>query len=590
MKIRSLMTAICVLATANIVSAAPFAYVANSGTKNVSVIDTATDTVTGTMALPDTNPTVPPYAYGVAVGSSGQNVYVGLQDTNEVAVLDAATGQTIKRIGLGSDSPGGLAVNDAETRLYVASNLSNTLIVIDISNIGAAEVGRVTLDEAVISNPSGVALKSTGDKAYVANTSTGNIVVVDIDETNNLYQKSATIALGGVQPVGVALSADEETLYTSSLTGDVKGIKLSDSSITDLKIQVGGNNVNGFVTLAVKPDGSKVYAPSNSTDTLFAIDSSVTPNVVLGTNYPVAAGPYGASITPDGSKLYLTMNTASAGETVKVFDTTSNSVTATINLPTLAKPTSFGNFIGPVLPFTIAATAGTNCTISPAGTVAVNNKGRTFNVAATSGVCEVKVNGVSVGQPSAYSITNVLDNSRTIDASQAAAGTYYTLTVDWNPTNLGSRCLQSSPAGIGCYSKSAKYLSGTQVSINAIPGFAASNWTGACAGQGSTCTLTMDADKSAVADLNPSAGGPVKNVTKGTYHQTIDEAIANASTNDELRVVAAYTGTTVTTSGPAAMVKLSCGWDSSHEVQSGYSSVGAVTIVGPGLIADKLVI
>jgi len=584
MKIRSLMTAICVLATANIVSAAPFAYVANSGTKNVSVIDTATDTVTGTMALPDTNPTVPPYAYGVAVGSSGQNVYVGLQDTNEVAVLDAATGQTIKRIGLGSDSPGGLAVNDAETRLYVASNLSNTLIVIDISNIGAAEVGRVTLDEAVISNPLGVALKSTGDKAYVANTSTGNIAVIDIDETNNIYQKSATIALGGVQPMGVVLSADESTLYTSSLSGDLRGIKLSDNTVTELKTD------NGTVALAVKPDGSKVYAPSNSTDKLFVVDSSVTPNVVLGTNYPVAAGPYGASITPDGSKLYLTMNTGSAGETVKVFDTTSNSVTATINLPTLAKPTSFGNFIGPVLPFTIAATAGTNCTISPAGTVAVNNKGRTFNVAATSGACEVKVNGVSVGQPSAYSITDVIDNSRTIDASQAVPGTYFTLTVDWNPTNLGSRCLQSSPAGIGCYSKSAKYLAGTQVSINAITGFVASNWTGACAGQGSTCTLTMDADKSAVADLNPSDGGPVYNYTKTSYNETINECIANASSGDVCRVVSAYTPDNILTTGTATIVTVSGGWDSSHEVQSGYSSVGTVTIVGPGIIADKLII
>jgi len=581
MKIRSLMTAICVLATANIVSAAPFAYVANSGTKNVSVIDTATDTVTGTMALPDTNPTVHPYAYSVAVGSSGQNVYVGLHDTNEVAVLDAATGQTIKRIALGSDSPGGLAVNDAETRLYVASRLSNTLIVIDISGIGAAEVGRVTLDAATISNPSGVALKSTGDKAYVANSSTGNIVVVDIDETNNIYQKSATIALGGVQPQGVALSADESILYTSSLTGDLRGIKLSDNTVTELKTD------NGTIALAVKPDGSKVYAPSNSVDKLFVIDSSVTPNVVLGTNYPVAGGPQGVSITPNGSKLYLAMNST---DSVKVFDTASNTVTATIPLPAQAAPISLGNFIGPVLPFTIAATAGTNCTISPAGTVAVNNKGRTFNVAATSGACEVTVNGVSVGQPSAYSITNVLDNSRIINASQAAGGTYYTLTVDWNPTNIGSRCLQSSPAGISCYSKSAKYLSGTQVSINAIPGFAASNWTGACAGQGATCTLTMNADKTAVADLNPSAGGPVKNVTKGTYHQSVDDAIANASTNDELRVVAAITPSSVTTSGPAAMVKLSCGWDSAFEIQSGYSTIGTVTIKETGIIADKLVI
>jgi DNA-binding beta-propeller fold protein YncE len=578
------MTAICVLASANIVSAAPFAYVANSGTKNVSVIDTADDTIKATIALPDTQTTVHPYAFGIAVGASGQNIYVGLQDTNEVAVLDAVTKLPIKRIGLGVDSPGGLAVNDAETRLYVASNLSNTLVVIDISGTGAAEVGRITIDDAPISNPTGVVLNAAGDKAYVASSTTGNIAEVSLDETNNVYDRTATIALGGVQPAGLSLSPDGSMLYVASLNGNVRAIKLSDKSVTNL------TTADGTLALAVKPDGSKVYAPSNSTDKLYVIDSSVTPNTVLGTTYPVVAGPYGISITPDGSKLYMTMNTSTAGETVSVFDTTSNTVTSTIALPALAKPTSFGNFIGPRLQYTINATNGANCSISPLGLIPVNDKGRVFNISATSGACEVKVDGVSVGQPSAYSFTGITSGTHTIDASQAAGATYYTLTVDWNP-QVGSRCLSSTPAGISCYSKSAKFAAGTTVDIKAIAGFAASNWTGACAGSGPTCTLTMDADKTAAADLNHSIGGPVKNHTKGTYHATIDDAIANATNGDEIRIVAAYTPTSVTTSGSATtIVKLSGGWNSDQTAQIGTSSVGTVTIVGAGIIADNLVI
>lgn len=591
MNFRSLMTAICVLATANVVSAAPFAYVANSGTKNVSIIDTADDTIKATVALPDTQPTVHPYAWGVAVGSSGQYAYVGLQTTNEVAVIDSARNLVVKRIGLGADSPGGLAVNDAETRLYVASNMSNTLIVIDISATGATEVGRVTIDDSPVSNPTGVVLNSTGDKAYVANAATGNIAEVSLDEANNVYTRLSTIPLGSVQPYGLTLNPAGTMLYAASLQGDTRAIKLSDQTITTLRTDTGN------LALAVKSDGSKVYAPSNSIDKLFVVDSSVTPNVVLGTNYDVAAGPYGISITPGDSKLYITMNTASAGETVKVFDTVSNTVTNTINLPAGAKPTSFGNFIGPLLPFTIAASDdNTNCVISPEGTIPVNNKGRVFNIAAISGTCKITVDGQPAGQPSAYNFTNVTDSSHTINASPADPGTYYTLTTDWSPATEG-RCLQSDVAGISCYSKSAQYLAGMVVKISATPGFSASGWTGACLGtSGGTCTLTMDADKSATAIINLGGGGPVKNITKGTFHQTIDDAITNAATNDEIRVIKEYVGTSVSTTTPAAatMVTVSGGWNtdfSARAVTTDSSDAGnIVTIAGPGITVDQLVI
>jgi len=583
MNFRSLMTAICVLATANVVSAAPFAYVANSGTKNVSIIDTADDTIKATVALPDTHATLDPYAWGVAVGSSGQYAYVGLQSTNEVAVIDTARNLVVKRIGLGVDSPGGLAVNDAETRLYVASNMSNTLIVIDISATGATEVGRVTIDDSSVSNPTGVVLNAAGDRAYVANAATGNVAEVSLDEANNIYTRLSTIPLGGVQPYGLTLNPAGTMLYASSLTGDVRAIKLADQTITNLRTDTGN------LALVVKPDGSKLYAPSNSVDKLFVIDSSVTPNVVLGTNYDVAAGPYGISSTPGGNKLYITMNTASAGETVKVFDTASNTVTNTINLPSGAKPTSFGNFIGPLLPFTIAASDdNTNCIISPEGTIPVNAKGRVFNIAAISGTCQVTVDGQPAGQPSAYIFNDVADSTHTIDASPADPGTYYTLTTDWSPATQG-RCLKSDVAGISCYSKSAKYLDGTVVKLSATPGFSASDWTGACAGtSGGTCTITMNGDKTATAIINLGGTGPIFNLTKASYHATFAEAAAAAAANDVIKI-STDISTLTTTGTPGLQVKMSSQWKSSdYSTKDTPYHTLALTITDVAVIADDL--
>jgi len=86
------------------------------------------------------------------------------------------------------------------------------------------------------------------------------------------------------------------------------------------------------------------------------------------------------------------------------------------------------------------------------------------------------------------------------------------------------------------------------------------------------------------------SGVLVRNVTRGSFHLSIDEAVATASTNDEIRVAGTYSGSFLTAVGSAMLVTVSGGWDPSHQTQTGISSVGTVTIVGPGIIADRLVL
>lgn len=548
MKFRSLMTAICVLATAGLAAAAPFAYVANSGTKNVSVIDTANDQITATVTLPDG------YPYGIAVGPSGQYVYVGLHDTNEIAIIDTNSNTVFKRIGLGTEQPGGLAVNAAETRLYVASRMSNTLKVINLNNYSL--ITNVAIADDASSRPEGVVLSSDGTKAYVADYIAGKVAEISLDEANNVYTRASLTAVGA-QPVGLAISSTGSKLYVSSLSGAVKAVDTATKEITDLAVG------SGTLSLAITPDNSKVYAPTPTLDKLYVINSAANPNVVLGTQYDIAGAPYNSSVNPGGSKLYMTMYTGTSGETVKVFNTSTNLVDTTIALPTGAKPSAIGDFIGPTFPYTITATNGTDCIISPAGAIPANAGGRKFTITTNAGACEVKVDGVSVGIPSDYAFTNI-NASHTIDASQAATDTYYTLTV--NPLISVDGCLVSTPAGLTCASKSAKFLSGTAVAIKANSSYVASNWTGGCsAATGDTCNLTVTADTTLGATVSyvepPPAGtgGPVFNVTKSTYHQTCAEATTAASTNDVIKVSTDIASCT-TTGTAGVQVKLSSQW------------------------------
>ncbi|MBI1929569.1 carboxypeptidase regulatory-like domain-containing protein, partial [Candidatus Poribacteria bacterium] len=98
-------------------------YVANELSNTVSVIDTATHTVTDTVPVGS-------YPYGVAVHPSGSTVYVANELSNTVSVIDTATHTVTDTVPVGSN-PFGVAVHPAGRTVYVANAISNTVSVID---------------------------------------------------------------------------------------------------------------------------------------------------------------------------------------------------------------------------------------------------------------------------------------------------------------------------------------------------------------------------------------------------------------------------------------------------------------------------
>ena len=98
------------------------AYITNDGSGNVSVIDTATNSVTATI-------TVGSAPEGVAVSPDGSTVYVANQHSNNVSVIDTATNRVSATIPVGSE-PGGVAVTPDGSKVYVANLASKTVSVI----------------------------------------------------------------------------------------------------------------------------------------------------------------------------------------------------------------------------------------------------------------------------------------------------------------------------------------------------------------------------------------------------------------------------------------------------------------------------
>ena len=99
------------------------AYVANATAGTVSVISTATNTVTGTIAVGSL-----PHFF--AITPDGSTGYVDNTGNNSVSVFSTATNTVIATIPVGA-TPQGVTIDSSGSDVYVANDASGTVSVID---------------------------------------------------------------------------------------------------------------------------------------------------------------------------------------------------------------------------------------------------------------------------------------------------------------------------------------------------------------------------------------------------------------------------------------------------------------------------
>jgi YVTN family beta-propeller protein len=188
----------------------PLAYVTNGADNTVSVIDTASRAVVGTIPVGQ-DPT------GVAITSDGIHAYVTNHLDDSVSVIDTARNTVVATIpgfilpiGV-AITPDGTEPNERDDRrqqslAYATNNVST----IDGSNFPASAVsvidtGRNTVVATIPVGqfPKGVAIPPDGTHAYVANQGDGTVSVIDTARNKVV----ATIRVGA-GPVGVAITSD----------------------------------------------------------------------------------------------------------------------------------------------------------------------------------------------------------------------------------------------------------------------------------------------------------------------------------------------------------------------------------------------
>ncbi|MBT2233275.1 beta-propeller fold lactonase family protein [Nonomuraea sp. NEAU-A123] len=281
-----------------------FLYVANSGSDNVSLIDTLYKTTTPVGVGRSPN--------HMAINPAGTRLYV-TNSTGNVSVVDTET-KGVTTIAVGR-LPSGVAVNPAGTRVYVANSGEGSVSVIDTTtdppSVTTIAVGKW---------PTGVAINPAGTRVYVTDYGASNVSVIDADTNNKVatigvksFPKSVAITPGGTRAY--------VTHYGAANPNLVSVIDTTTNKVTDT-IRAGDHPI----AVAINPAGTFAYVANNFSDNVSVIDTTTNKET---TTIKVGQSPSGVAINTAGTRAYVTNNRS---DTVSVINTATNEVATTINV------------------------------------------------------------------------------------------------------------------------------------------------------------------------------------------------------------------------------------------------------------------
>lgn len=298
----------CVLLTAPVAQAEPIAYVVNSTTKRVTLLDTETNTVVGTIPLPGAGE-----PRRIAVNSPGTMVYVSRDQSTLVNVISTFSNTVVATVDTGFSTTG-IAVNRAGSRVYVTQGVFAKVAVIE--TVGNTVIASIP----VAQDPYDVVVHPQGHRLYVSHS---NARVTVIDTQANAVMTS--FVFPPTPPSGFALalelSRDGSRLYVT--TGQGGGaVAVIDTATNTLRAVVPIGAISYDMSLS--PDGSRLYAAISSPPSVKVIDARC--NTLLAT-VTLPTNAFGIAVNPSGTRVYAT---GSASHNAYVINTSTNALIATV--------------------------------------------------------------------------------------------------------------------------------------------------------------------------------------------------------------------------------------------------------------------
>ena len=269
-----------------------FAYIANPGAGAITVLNTATDLVSGTIKIPQGPPQF------VSFSPDSRTAYVSVYKTNStvhlIAFVDTATGTVTSTVAVDNHTPGPATISPDGRYLYVPNH--NTAMsgaghnVVDVIDTASKTlIGRI----AVPANPHWVAFDKHG-RFYTSDHMSAEVTVLNA-QTNSIITEIQT----GETPHSEAVSPDGSRLAVTSFDGNE--VFLIDTA-TDKQIKqiaVGKNPLD----IQYSPDGRYLFTADNAGNTVTVID---TADYRVIAEVPAGKNPTSISVLPNGHQAYVT--------------------------------------------------------------------------------------------------------------------------------------------------------------------------------------------------------------------------------------------------------------------------------------------
>ncbi|WP_227468445.1 IPTL-CTERM sorting domain-containing protein [Delftia acidovorans] len=333
------------------VSAADYAYIPNSNSRTISVINTATGELATTLSPASMDATLNDYIYTLALrpGASNESWFGQYLSNNKLGVIDT-TNNTLKTVINGTGGSVAITFSLNGAIAYVSDHSGQKLHVID------ATTKQITNSLSTGCQTIASALSADGASLYVRCDSG---VIQKLDTATNTLSTFPNTTTNGY---GLAYDpTGSGKLYASNNSAPIVYLlNLSDNSVTQIPI----TGLQGAASkVAVRKNGSKLYVGGGN-NVLHIVDTANTSTQTSITLNGPASTITGLGISANDAALYA----ITSNGTVHVIDVATDTETKTISAA--AGASSFwiwGDFLGNVV---ASATPGgpSVASIAPQGT------------------------------------------------------------------------------------------------------------------------------------------------------------------------------------------------------------------------------